>query len=424
MTANTTHLFLRLGKGLLPLAIIGLGIIVAISFMKTRPTVSRSSPKPQPVPVQVSTAQLENATVTVTSMGTVVPSREITLQAQVSGKVVAMADDFLPGGRIDRDTELLRIDPRDYDIELDKKESAVARARADLRLEEGQQDVARQEFQLLRDSSEASLEESDLALRRPQLLQARADLSSALADLDQARLNLSRTVVTAPFNALITERNVNLGSLVSSQDDLATLVSIDEYWVEVLVPLGRLPFLDLQQQGGCSVEIVSQTGAGTWSGRTLRLTGTVDEESRMATVLISVSDPLERGRQLMLGDYVAAVIQGRVLNDVVVLPRSALRQGDTVWVHVQGRLRMQQVKVGWKAPEVVYLSSGIEPGQQVVTSDLPTPVAGMRISVEPEPGKGESSGSPAPTQWRESVSTRQKGPASSGKAAAGSGTEP
>mgnify|MGYP006287809651 CR=1 FL=1 len=409
MTQHQPQLARRLAKGLVPLLILGLGILVAVYFIKTRPVVTRSSPKPRPVPVQVSTARLQNAPVEISSMGTVIPSRKITLQAQVSGQVVSMAENFLPGGRVGHQAQLLVIDPSDYDIAVQKQESAVARARADLSLEQGQQEVARQEYRLLRQSTDTPLEESDLALRKPQLLQARANLASAQADLDQARLNLSRTRVTAPFKALITERNVNLGSLVNAQDNLATLVSTDEYWIEVLIPLSRLGFLDLGQPDGCAVQISSQTGPGRWSGQTIGLTGTVDEESRMATVLIAVSDPLDAPQPLMLGDYVTAVIQGRSLSQVMVLPRSALRQGDTVWLHDQGRLRMQKVETAWKDPEKIYLGAGLKPGQQVVISDISTPVQGMRISVQSEPRTGSPAKPASPSQWREPVTTGQNG---------------
>jgi len=422
MTTRSRRIALRLIKGVLPLLILGLGVLAAMYFMKTRPSVPRSRPEPRPVPVQVAAARLQNATVEVTSMGTVVPSREITLRAQVSGKVVSIAESFLPGGRVAEQAELVHIDPRDYEIEVHKKQSALERARADLRLEEGQQEVARQEYRLLRESSDSRLEESDLALRKPQLLQARADLSSARADLDQARLNLSRTVITAPFNALITERNVNLGSTVNIQDSLATLIGLDEYWVEVLVPLGRLPLLDLQRSGGCPVEISSQTDTGLWSGQTIGLTGTVDEESRMATVLIAVSDPLDGPQPLMLGDYVTAAIQGRSLSRVMVLPRSALRQGDTVWLHDKGRLRMQKVETAWKDPQKIYLRAGLKPGQQVVLSDISTPVQGMLITVQSEPTTGSPSKPASPSHWREPVTTGQNAPRNQTSSGSGSGS--
>jgi hypothetical protein len=140
-----------------------------------------------------------------------------------------------------------------------------------------------------------------------------------------------------------------------------------------------------------------------WSGKTIGLTGTVDEESRMATVLISVCNPLDGPQPLMLGDYVTTVIQGRNLDGVIELPRSALRQNSTVWLHDQGHLRMQPVRVAWKAREVFYVTGGLQPGQLVVTSDISTPVQGMLIAVQngtsPLPGQD-----PAP-QLRRSVNT-------------------
>ena len=85
-------------------------------------------------------------------MGTVVPAESVTLQPQVDGEIVFVSDDLEPGGLLSAGDELLRIDPRDYELAVLQRESEVAQAQSTLRLEQGQQSIAKREFELLSES--------------------------------------------------------------------------------------------------------------------------------------------------------------------------------------------------------------------------------------------------------------------------------
>jgi RND family efflux transporter MFP subunit len=367
------------------LCIIGLGLAAAIYFLTSKPTVSRQKSQVKATPVDVVVARLSKVTATIEGMGTVVPAQQITLRSQVSGKVVRLAQAFTPGGRLDKGQTAVTIDARDYEIQIDKSRSSLARARADLRLEQGKQDVARQELDMFSQGSELAIKETDLALRRPQLEQAEAEVDSARADLSQAELDLSRTRVAVPFNALVIEQNIDLGSYISSQDSLATLAGTDTYWVRASVPVGSLDFLDFKAEAGSPVRIISQSGRGEWTGHTLRLTGEVDEATRMATLILAVPHPLdqhESSSPLMLNDYVRIFIQGKTLTDVFALPRKALRSGQKVWVVIDGKLDIRSVHVAWKDRDRVYVRQGLSPGDKVILSSLATPVQGMRVQID------------------------------------------
>lgn len=374
----------RVLKILLPFFIIGIGIGGYYIFVSSKPTITRQKSQIKVPKVEAMPIDLTNATVTVSAMGTVVPSRKITLQSQVSGEVVKIANKFTPGGKLQKKETVLRIDPRDYEIELQKKRSVLAKAKAEFKLEQGRQDIARQELEMFEQGSNLAVAETEFALRKPQLEQARAELKSAEAEVAKAELDLSRTKIKAPFNALVTERNVNLGSQVGVQDDLATLVDIDNYWIQASVPVDSLRFLKLESQKGSRAIIRSQSKAGKWTGRALRLTGQVDEKTRMATLIITVSDPLnlkENSTPLMLSDYVNVSVQGSTLENVFALPRKALRDNNTVWVANENRLDIRDVQIVWKDREYVYIEQGLTEEDMVVVSDISTPVQGMQLSI-------------------------------------------
>ena len=81
----------------------------------------------------------------------------------------------------------------------------------------------------------------------------------------------------------------------------------------------------------------------------------------------------------MIDDYVHVDITGRELGDVIELPRTALQDNNTVWVNRDDTLDIREVTLAWKSTDKVYLQSGVSVGEQVVLSDLATPVQGMPL---------------------------------------------
>jgi RND family efflux transporter MFP subunit len=387
-----------LAKGIFPLVLLALGGGAWMYFKATAPAIQRAPVKPRAALVEVMTAQKTDAKAFIRAMGTVVPARQITLRARVSGNVQSMSEKFTPGGRLTQGDELLRLDPSDYEVALQQAASALEKAEADLAIEQGNQEIARAELKLLTESDTDEIGATDLLLRKPQLRQAHAAVESARATLRQARLNLDRTRIRAPFNALVVSREVNLGSHISTQDSLGVLAGTDAFWVEAAVPLDQLRVLSIDQTDPSPAVVRSPANGGRWQGRVLRLAGKLSGTGRMATVIISVSDPLglrrrERGLPLILDDYVSVEMEARTFPAVVDLPRSALRDADTVWVFADGVLEIRPILLAWRQGDRVFVSKGLAPGDRIITSDLPTPVAGMALMLA---GDGREPADPRP----------------------------
>lgn len=381
---SNSSFWAKVVKAMLPLTLIIAGGVAWSYFKVTAPVMQRSTPQRQVAVVDVRMATTGDARTLVTAMGTVAAAREVTLKAQVAGVVQSVGSAYLPGGRIDKGAELLSLDPADYQVAVKKAQSALANAQAALAIEQGSQNIAREELHLLAEMSGDTVAQTDLALRKPQLQQAQADVASAEADLRQAMLDLNRTVVRAPFNAMVVERNVNVGTYVGAQESLVTLVGTDEFWVEAVVSLAQLALIDMDYPGGCPVTVRSQAGGGQWAGHVVQVAGKLNETSRMATVIIAVKNPLGTAEnpsaaRLMIDDYVFADITGRELTDVIELPRAALQDDNTVWIDSGDTLDIRKVTLAWKSTDKVYLQSGVAAGEQVVMSSLAAPVQGMPL---------------------------------------------
>ena len=228
------RLIRRTLKVALPVAILLGGAGLAFGLIETGPTAERKPPTRQAKLVEVEPVQIGRRTITIEAMGTVQPNREVELRPQVGGQVIWLSDEYVPGGVLAKGDRLLKLDPRDYELVVRQKKAEVAKAESELKIEEGQQSIAKREYELL--GKDIAPADSSLVLRRPQLASVEADLATAKAALAQAQLDLARTEVTVPFNAVVQSRDVNLGTQVTSSTTVATLTGTDSFLIEVAVP--------------------------------------------------------------------------------------------------------------------------------------------------------------------------------------------
>ena len=379
-------------KIILPVCLIVAGAAGWHYFKSKEPEIKRKPPGQQAVVVKTIVMEKGNYPTWVNAMGTVMPDRQIMLKSKLAGEIISVSRKFVQGGVMKKGEMLLKLDDSDYKIEIQKARSALDKAIAYLAIEKGSQLIAKEELKLINKASPGEIKATDLALRKPQLTQANAEVANARADLEKAELNLSRTKVYLPFNALILEKHVDSGSLVTAQGTLASIVDVDRYKVEALVPQDRLALFGTGQMSNADAFINSNYSNETWKGKVSGTTGKITPESRMAGVIILVPDPfglkIKGGRpQLLLGCHVNVRIRGPILENLFSLPRSAVRDHNTVWVYNSGILEIRKIKPVWKEESVIYVKTGINTGDRVITSDLPVAVNGLVLQLAP----GESS---------------------------------
>lgn len=383
----------RMTKVLLPMLVLIAGIAGAAYIKDTGPEPRKKRPQKTEPMVQAAQVYRSKEQVVVQAMGTVIPAQEIILKSRVSGEIISTHPEFTEGGFLKADEEILQIDPQDYKLTVIQKQSQVANATYSLKLERGHQEVAKREWELLNRGRPAKAADLELALRKPHLRKAEADLAAARAELKQAELNLARTKITAPFNAIVRTKSVEQGSHISAQEQLAELVGTDEYHIQVSIPLDRLKWLTIPRKSGepgSEVRILYGNGSVyERTGTVIKLLSDLETEGRMARILVSVKDPLDmeisepHGPPLLISEYVRVEIQGIEVDNVFRIPRSALRDGGHVWIASQDqRLTIRQVDTIWRDMDTVFIGEGLSDGENVILSDLSTPVEGMNIQIE------------------------------------------
>lgn len=365
---------------------------ISLIFM-TEPSAQRSSAaKRTAMLVDVTGAERGTFRPDIVAMGTVRAEQEIVLSPRVNGEIISISESFTPGGFVDEGEILLQIDPADYEANLLQRQSELRQATADLELELGRQDLAKKDYKELEGT--ISSEYKTLVLREPQLNTARARVESAQAAVRRAELDLERTRIRAPFAAHIINREANIGSQVSTGETLGRLVGVESYWVEATVPVSNLRWIEFPEdaeQAGTNAQIRNRAA---WPEDTFRhaevhrLIGALENQTRLARVLLTVADPLAHDPEsaglppLMVGSFVEARIEGKPIEDVIRMDRDYLRQNDTVWLKEDGVLRIRKVEITFRDQNFVYIRSGLSADDLVITTNLATVIDGSPLRLE------------------------------------------
>jgi len=370
-------------KIVIPIVVLIVGAAAAALIASARKTPPRVDRPPLGPLVEVTQVDVTDVPVTVTGHGEVVARVAVDLIPQVAGQVVKTHRSLVAGGFFKAGEVLVVIDPRDYDLAVERAQAAVARAKVTLEREQAEAEVAREEW----DGLHPGEEPTGLVIREPQIRQAEAEYAAAEADLAVARLSLERTRISLPFDGVVVSENVDVGQFVGNGSRLATVYGTDV--VEVRVPLDsrELAWFDIpshRRDSGPSAEVSASFGGtrSTWEGRVTRMEAQVDQTSRMVHVVIEVSDPYETsdGQPALLpGSFVDIRISGRTLHNVVSVPRHAIHDGGRVWVFDDGKLDVQDVEIVREDRQQTLITSGLEDGDLVIVSALDAVTDGMTI---------------------------------------------
>lgn len=368
--------------------------VIATIMYINRPPSKFAEPKEHLVSVDVIEVILEDISIPIQAQGTVTPVRQTVITSEVKGRIVEVSDNFNVGSFVRKGDVLLRIDPRDYQTNLLRAQAALASANSNLAQEKGRAQVARQQWNKLPKGSQRSQQAKDLYLRLPQLELANAQVLAANADLNTSRDNLERTIISAPYDALIRNKQSDLGQFVSMGSPLAELFSVDSAEVRLAIGQSKLAYLDLPGIEGYrndepEVQLYSDVAGEIthWSAKLERTEGVFDERSRVLYTVVRIDDPyaLKPGAQsppLRIGTFVNANIRGKKMPELVALPRYILRPGNLLWV-IDEHMKLQNRKVTTlrTTGDKIYVSAGLDNGDLVSLTLLDATFTGAPANI-------------------------------------------
>ena len=408
-----------------PPVVVGLLVLVWMAAGKQPPVQTERGESTRTV--RVIEAPLLELVPTAEGYGPVRPARVWTAVSQVAGRVAYIHPKLRDGEILRRGTELIRIDPKDYELALAQVDAELAElevqeqnARASLTIEERNLEVAQQELErerrlLARGAASATV--ADEAERG--MLNSRAavqNLNNALALIPaqrrlleakaaRAKRDLEYTIIRAPFDMRVANLDVEADQFVSVSQSLFEGDDVDRVEIEAQVAMSSLRRLflgrpdikiDIARLNEQMPQIVGLdplvrldlgNHVAQWTAEFVRFSDTVDPETRTMGVVVAVDKPFDKVKPgyrppLSKGMFVQVVLRGKVHAPRVVVPRSAVRAGAVLVADADNRLRRRPVKVLFSQWEISVIAEGIEPGDRVVVSDPVPAVEGMLLQTE------------------------------------------
>ncbi len=380
------------------LLVLGVGVVGFGALFGLRPSPTELEPPRQIPTVTTVAAEVGSGAIRVRGSGTVRPSAEVTIAPQVSGRVTWVSSAFVSGGRFAAGQGLLRVDPADYENNVQAASAQVAQAQVDVLTAEEEVAIARDEYQRLarREGLDPDPDKAGaLVLREPQLLAARAGLQSAEARLDDARLSLDRTWIRAPFDGIVRDETVDLGQFVSPGQAIGSMYSTAE--VEIVVPLSddEAALISAlwdaragQESTRIPAEITSDYGGQeyAWTGYVDRAEAALDEQTRTVDVVVRIPRAFEPTQAqpdrppLLIGSYANVDIEGTKFDRYAIVPAAAVRDGGVVWtVESDTLLVMMPVDLIQEVEDLAYVSGPLAAGTPIIVSALPFVTDGMTV---------------------------------------------
>ena len=383
----------RFIKPLLKL-IVALGILASgyggYNYLLATQEVIEPQPRRETVrQVETVTVKLGDARPVYTAFGTVLAARTADLRFSISGEVKSIANIFRNGRFVrkgDRlaalDTELLTIARNEINEQISNEKRNIDSLETQLVLRQRQFDRV-SEMKAAAVASDSRLDDAKLALimARNALDQSQSRLRQLRLSLKRAERNLRESMLTAPFDGMLSDVSIGEGRVVSSANPLAVLTDLSSLEVSFVVPAEV--YAESASLIGDPVSITWKAGGRsvqTVNGRIERAEGGVTAAEGGGRLYAALPVPDGDGRTAIPeGAFVEVRLPTMLIEEVAVIPDVALFERDTVYVIEDGRAVARKVNVINRSDSLLYIEGDLQNGDVVITTRLPGLGKGVRV---------------------------------------------
>ena len=306
---------------------------------KPAPTI-RPSPPPPALEVPVVAVANTNYQPTLQAQGQIRATQQTNIQSEVPGKIIALDPSFAVGSQVNKGQVLVQLERSRYAAQVAIAKASVTQAQAVVAEEQARATLAL-------DNWKRSGQQGDpppLVRREPQLKAAKANVQTALSQLQTATLDLAATRIRAPYSGVIQRTNANIGDLVSNTTLLGVILSTDT--VEVRIPLASSE-LALLQALPLPIRLYTnaQAQGEPYTGQVVRREVTIDPQTRQLGVIAEIPNPFSYTKPLLPGQFVHIQLPAKTLQNIAVVPLSAVTTNGAVTLVRDGLLSKHQVEL-------------------------------------------------------------------------------
>ena len=343
--------------------LVGISVVAVILLTSPRvrnllsggPRPGEAGPADNRLPVTAVVVRPEKVVDRIFSSGTVLANEEVDLRSEIAGKVTQIL--FREGTRVRKGDLLLKIDDSELQAQLLKQESQQKLA----------QDKENRRRQLL-ERGNISPEDYDIALNELNAIRAEAQLIEA---------KIKKTELRAPFNGIIGLRFVSEGSYVSPDTRIASLQNITTVKIDFSVP--ERYARDLRP--GAEISFRLSGNPASFRGAIYAIEPKIDPTTR--TVLLRARCP-NPGERIMPGAFAEVELSLKEIPDALMIPTEALvpdLQGQKVFLARGGAADQSRVETGLRTEKLIQVTSGLRPGDTVITSGILQLAPGMPVAL-------------------------------------------
>jgi RND family efflux transporter MFP subunit len=402
-------------------------IIIAAILVILRPKAERRVVEDTGRLVEVFEARAEKVQMVIEAYGTVKPRDELLLVAEVRGQVTATDPTFEEGNFVTRETQLIQIDPRTYELEVQRRNVQIKQAQAEIkRLEQevlnlqarikiaksdvvltqseyfrlkklidrkviAQSTLDKAEQQYLASRGRLQALENQLALTGPQKEQLLAQRDMTKVMLAEANLDLERSAIVAPFDGWVLEKTIEVGQHVTIGQSMGRIYSAGELDIEVRIPVKDFKWLPAELNSDARIEadiiFENQGTRRIWNGRVSRVKAQMDDKTRTLPVVVEVdetskSEENRSSLRLRPGMFVTVKIKGKEVGQAFVLPRYVVYPGNIVYTVKEDRLKIKSVNILRAFKDSVIINQGLSDGERIIKTPLSDATDGMLVRVK------------------------------------------
>lgn len=374
-------------KYLRPLIIIGISTAIAAVLYMLGQISPDAIQEKDPMDVNVQILTPIDYQIKIKSTGTTTPITQTVLTSEVGGEVIYRSKKFSEGSSVISGEILAKIDDTDLQLQYKNALLQLASAEVQLAVQQAEAEIAQEAWDQVGKGVP-----QELTTKKPQLKQAKAALEVAKAQVQSAEKKLNKTEITAPYTGRIQNINIDLGSTIIPGQPVGSMYTSNEIEVTLSVKDSDLQFLDIPMDGRKlnpdqkSIVIIKSLYKGEmqeWAGNLERVDGVIDPMTRMIKLIANFKNNfIEETKPILpIGLFVEAEINGKQLEDIFMIPNSALTPNDELlFLNQDDALEIRKVSVLTKMKNHILVKEGMKAGERVVVSKLSIATNGMLVN--------------------------------------------
>ena len=371
-----------------PIIVVSLGVLICFVLIKCSPEVKPEEVKRVIPTIDTMIVKPESRNIIIDSQGTIIPRTESQLYPEIRGEVIYVSPKLDEGSSFKKGDILLRIDSRDYELDIKTAEANLDDAKTALSIARAESNFEKEQWA---ESNNGIA--SDLRLKIPQLRKAESTVEAAEANLEKLKRNLEKTTIRAPYDGLVRKKNVDRGTVIGPGYLIANIYAIDYVEVKLPVPDEDLAFLNIPLDGSQIDESnqpkVTLTGSlggkdEVWEGNIVRMEAEIDAKSRMAILIGRISDPYKSKIPLRVGQFVEAEIRGREFNNLYSVDREFIKNSNEIVTvnMVDSTLAFKSISVLRYINDIALINDGLSNEISICLTNLDVMYNGMKVQLK------------------------------------------